>query len=107
MKYAIALLALISLAGRASAGDCVLPKPPLLGALGQWARDAAARMDSTVYEQRRREREQRATYEALLAAGAPEQWRAPPLSIRKYFRQSRQPILGIRADAALHLAPAI
>ena len=73
MKYAIALLALISLAGRASAGDCVLPKPPLLGALGQWARDAAARMDSTVYEQRRREREQRATYEALLAAGAPEQ----------------------------------
>jgi hypothetical protein len=102
MKYAIALLALISLAGRASAGDCVLPKPPLLGALGQWARDAAARMDSTVYEQRRREREQRATYEALLAAGAPEQ-----LACAAALNPQVLQAIAIRADAALHLAPAI
>jgi hypothetical protein len=32
----------------------------------------SARMDPAVYEQRQRERAARATYEALLAAGAPE-----------------------------------
>jgi hypothetical protein len=73
MKYAIALLAFLSLAGRAYAGeDCALPKPPLLGPLGQWARDASARMDPAVFEQQQRQKAARATYEALLAAGAPE-----------------------------------
>jgi hypothetical protein len=73
MKYAIALLGLLSVAGHASAGDCALPKPPLLGALGQGFRDLAEAASPELHEQRQRERGQRATYEALLAAGAPEQ----------------------------------
>ena len=74
MRYVVALLVLLSLARQASAGaDCALPKPPLLGPLGQWARDASARMDPTVYEQQQQQKAARATYEALLAAGAPEQ----------------------------------
>jgi hypothetical protein len=64
-KYVVALLVLLSLAGQASAGaDCALPKPPLVGPLGQWARDASARMDPVVYEQQQRQKAARATYEA-------------------------------------------
>jgi hypothetical protein len=73
MKYAIALLALLSLAGRASAGDgCPIKTRsdnPISGLLGAMAEGASP----AIHEQRQREREQRATYEALLAAGAPEQ----------------------------------
>jgi hypothetical protein len=75
MKYAIGLIALLSLAGSASAGEGCAPlteRAPLLGPLGQIARDAAARMDPEIYEQRRQKDAQRATYKALLAAGAPE-----------------------------------
>ena len=73
MRYVVALLVLLSLARQVSAGaDCALPKPPLLGPLGQWARDASARMDPAAYEQQQ-QKAARATYEALLAAGAPEQ----------------------------------
>jgi hypothetical protein len=75
MKYTVALLVLLSLAGRASAGeDCpVRPQPNNpISALGRLLGAIAEDSSPTIHEQRQREREQRATYEALLAAGAPE-----------------------------------
>jgi hypothetical protein len=64
MKYAIALLGLLSLVGRASGEGCPIP-PNNSGMLSE-------RLSPARHEQRQREREQRATYEALLAADAPE-----------------------------------
>jgi len=75
IKYAVALLILLSLAGRASA-DCPPLTPPKnpLGALSNlFGNMAAGASDPLAYqEQQQRLRAQRATYEALLAAGAPE-----------------------------------
>ena len=96
IKYAVALLVLLlSLAGRASA-DCPPLTPPknTLGALSNlFGNMAAGASDPLAYqEQQQRLRAQRATYEALLAAGAPEPTAAPPLSTRKSFTRLRRPI---------------
>jgi hypothetical protein len=64
---------LLSLAGSASE-RCPAAAPPhnALTALSEVFRGAGAGMSPEVYEQQQRERAAQATYEALLAAGAPE-----------------------------------
>ena len=71
---AVAAVAIVLMAGSAlAANECAgLPHARSHNALGDFFGGIAEGMDPARYEQRERERAARATYEALLAAGASE-----------------------------------
>jgi hypothetical protein len=83
MKLAIALLVVLSLASNAYAGcprDWANPPPtsnpnpnPVLKGLGNYLSDVGAGLNPEAYERKQREEAARATYRALLLAGAPEE----------------------------------
>jgi hypothetical protein len=82
MKLAIALSAVLSLASNAYAGcprewanppPSNAPRTAFGNALGNFFKDAGASVNPEAYEREQREEAAKATYRALLQAGAPEE----------------------------------
>jgi hypothetical protein len=75
MKAVITLLAIVSFASSVAAGErCPAAPPPhnALTALGDVFSGFAAGSSPAIHEQQMQQKQMQATYEALLAAGAPE-----------------------------------
>ena len=105
MKYAIALLAVLSLTGHAFADEgCPLSRS-LTIRFAELFGDLAVAASPELYEPRQREREQRATYDALLTAGVPDRLACATAFNPQVLEAIAPTYLGIRADAAQRVEP--
>jgi hypothetical protein len=105
MKYAIALLAVLSLADHAFADKgCPLSRS-LTIRFAELFGDLAVAASPELYEARKRERDQRATYDALLTVGVPDQLACATASNPQVLPAILPTYLGIRADAAHRVEP--